>query len=107
MFANQIIPEPVPEPTPPSVCSPSAYTIHINGNNPSPAFFPGSAVGTTVMIGPGEYSVTEEIPRSPYFPSPNIRTHSSPDCNGAISVGESKTCVITNAVGVPITPLSA
>jgi hypothetical protein len=42
-------------------------------------FFAASAVGTAVTIGSGEYSVTEEIPSSPFFPRLNIRTHLSPD----------------------------
>jgi hypothetical protein len=73
------------------------FTIHVNGNNPSPTDFPGSADGVTVFLAPGPYAVTEEFSNhspisnyGPYF-------HSfSQDCVGSIGDGESKECIVTN-----------
>lgn len=93
MSANQQIPSTPPTFTCPSPSS-SAFTIHVEGNNPSPSSFPGSSVGTTVILGEGEYSVTETTPTPP--PGNEIIGHLSPDCSGSISLGESKTCIITN-----------
>lgn len=78
---------------------PSAFTIHVEGNGPSPSSFPGSSVGTTVILGEGEYSVTETTPTPP--PGNEIIGHLSPDCSGSISLGESKTCIITNEILSP------
>jgi hypothetical protein len=77
---------------------PSQFTIHVEGNDPSPSSFPGSSVGTTVILGEGGYSVTETTPTPP--PGREIIGHLSPDCSGSISLGESKTCIITNEVRV-------
>ena len=86
----------LPPITPSVLCVPSDYTIHVEGNSPSPSSFQGSSVGTTVIIGEGEYSVTETKPT--HTPERNIIEHLSPDCSGSISLGESKTCIITNEV---------
>jgi hypothetical protein len=42
----------------PDVGGPIPFTINIEGNNPDPSSFPGSATGTRVAIGVGEYNVT-------------------------------------------------
>lgn len=34
------------------------FTMHVNGNNPSPTDFPGSASGVTVYLAPRPYAVT-------------------------------------------------
>jgi hypothetical protein len=99
MSANQFMQLP-----PSTTCSifvnnlppPSQFTIHVEGNDPSPSSFPGSAAGTTVILGEGEYSVTEIIPTPPS--GNEIIGNLSPDCSGSISLGESKTCKITNEV---------
>lgn len=82
--------------------SPSQFTIHVEGNDPSPSSFPGSTAGTTVILGEGEYSVTETIPTPPS--GNGIIGHLSPDCSGSISLGESKTCIITNEILSPCPP---
>jgi hypothetical protein len=72
----------------------SDFLIDVNGDNPSPTRFPGSASGVTVFLAPGPYAVTEDrIPQDgfgPYF------TTYSQDCVGTISDGESKECIVTN-----------
>jgi hypothetical protein len=85
-----------------NICFPSAYTIHVEGNDPSPSSFAGSSAGTTVILGEGEYSVTESKPILPM--GPEIISTLSPDCSGFISLGQSKTCIITNEVNTIILP---
>jgi prealbumin domain-containing protein len=72
----------------------SDFLIDVNGENPLPTRFPGSASGVTVFLAPGPYAVTEDrIPQDgfgPYF------TTYSQDCVGVISDGESKECIVTN-----------
>lgn len=73
------------------------FTIHVNGNNPSPTDFPGSADGVTVFLAPGPYAVTEEF--SNHSPISNYGPYAhtfSQDCVGSISNGESKECIVTN-----------
>ena len=98
LLPTQLLP-PFPSPF---ACIPSDYTIHVEGNSPSPSSFSGSSAGTTVIIGEGEYSVTETKPTP--TPGREIIEHLSPDCSGSISLGESKTCIITNEVR-PAPPL--
>jgi hypothetical protein len=64
--------------------NPSSFTIHVEGNNPSPSSFAGSLAGTTVLMSKGEYSVTETMPVLPRIwpPGTEIKSHLSPDCNG-------------------------
>jgi hypothetical protein len=69
--------------------TPSQFTITVNGNNPSPASFPGLSAGTTVTLNAGSYTVTETGPNG------YLSTFSA-DCTGSIAVGEVKTCTITN-----------
>jgi hypothetical protein len=96
--ANQILPPPSP-----FLClPPSDFTIHVEGENPSPSSFAGSVPGTTVIIGQGEYSVTETMPILPA--GTEIIEHLSSDCNGTISLGESRTCIITNEI-LPSCPI--
>jgi hypothetical protein len=65
------------------------FTLVVTGKNPSPSSFDGNEVGTTVMINAGEYSVSEILVAG-------YSTTRSTDCEGTISVGETKTCTITN-----------
>src|SRR5439155_9998255 len=66
---------------------PSAFTMSVTGNSPSPASFPGGS--TTVALIAGSYSVSETGP-SGYASS------FSADCSGSIAGGETKTCTVTN-----------
>ncbi len=66
---------------------PSAFTMSVTGNSPSPASFPGGS--TTVALIAGSYAVSESGP-SGYASS------FSADCSGSIAGGETKTCTVTN-----------
>src|ERR687889_282971 len=81
-----------------SVVKPSAFTITVHGNNPLPRSFPGkSGDGVIVNLEPGKYSITEEG-QSGYT------TDYSDSCQGSISSGEAKVCVITNQAIMPPQP---
>ena len=81
-----------------SVVKPSAFTITVHGNNPLPRSFPGkSGDGVIVNLEPGKYSITEEGPSG-------YTTDYSDSCQGSISSGEAKACVITNEAIVPPQP---
>ncbi|MDR4512508.1 MAG: YncE family protein [Nitrososphaeraceae archaeon] len=81
----------------------SAFTIKVNGNDPSPKSFPGrSGSGITVTLDPGRYSVTEKGPLG------YSATYSN-GCDGNIKSGQAKVCIITNEVNIVqpvITPQS-
>lgn len=116
LIAQQTFPEVVEEEPPPpepqtatlnvikevncpagSVCpAPSDFTINIAGNNPNPSSFPGSAMGTEVLLEPGMYEVTEMVPETP----PDF-TVFSPDCSGDIQAGQELTCTIINEFIIP------
>jgi len=65
------------------------FTMNVTaaGTNPNP--FPGNAAGTQLGISAGSYSVVETQVAG------YVGTYSA-DCEGAIGVGESKTCTVTN-----------
>jgi hypothetical protein len=68
----------------------SDFTMNVSGNSPSPASFPGAdGPGTLVTLNPGSYSVTETGPAG-------YTAISSSDCNGTMTIGETKTCIFTN-----------
>ncbi len=68
----------------------SDFAITVTGSSPSPASFSGvESPGTTVALNQGAYSVVEDAV-SGYTKS------LSADCSGTITVGEVKTCTITN-----------
>src|SRR5918995_781758 len=74
---------------------PTAFTIKVSGNDPSPMSFPGrSGSGITVTLDPGSYSVTEKGP-------PGYSTTYSNGCEGKIKAGQAKVCIITNEVNPP------
>ena len=74
---------------------PTAFTIKVSGNDPSPRSFPGrSGSGITVTLDPGSYSVTEKGP-------PGYSTTYSNGCEGKIKAGQAKVCIITNEVNPP------
>jgi len=68
---------------------PGDFTMIVNGSNPIPAIFPGNSNGTLVIIGPGQYNVTETglLGYNATF---------SADCDGIINAGEIKNCLVTN-----------
>ena len=57
------------------------FILHVDGNNPSPANFPGLVSGTTVMIAPGPYAVFETKPTK----SVQYNVGYSSDCVGVIN----------------------
>jgi uncharacterized repeat protein (TIGR01451 family) len=66
------------------------FTMTVTGTNASPASFPGAeAVGTTVMLDAGAYSIGEIGPAG-------YAMSLSPDCAGVIADGETKICTVTN-----------
>jgi YVTN family beta-propeller protein len=74
---------------------PTAFTIKVSGNDPSPRSFPGrSGSGITVTLDPGSYSVTEKGPLG-------YSTNYSNGCEGKIKAGQAKVCIITNDVNPP------
>ena len=75
---------------------PTAFTIKVSGNNPSPRSFPGrSGSGITVTFRSGQPgSVTEKGP-------PGYSTNYSNGCEGKIKSGQAKVCIITNVVNPP------
>jgi YVTN family beta-propeller protein len=74
---------------------PTAFTIKVSGNDPSPRSFPGrSGSGITVTLDPGSYSVTEKGPLG-------YSTNYSNGCEGKIKAGQAKVCIITNDLNPP------
>ncbi|MDO8498851.1 MAG: hypothetical protein Q7S44_03635 [bacterium] len=68
----------------------SNFTINITGTNVSNPSFPGVGIpGTTVTLEPGSYSVSEDSD------SGYTATYST-DCSGTITLGQTKTCTVTN-----------
>ncbi len=66
------------------------WTFTVTGASPSPAVFAGAPLpGTTVIIDPGSYAVTEVGPTG-------YTTVVPIDCAGTIGFGETKTCVSTS-----------
>src|SRR5215216_3555988 len=78
---------------------PSAFTITVNGNDPLPRSFPGkSGAGVIVNLDPGRFSITEKGPSG-------YTTDYSDSCQGTISAGEAKACIITNEAIIPPQPI--
>jgi hypothetical protein len=65
------------------------FTMLVDGNQPTPASFPGSESGIEVDLLAGAYSISETGP-SGYAAS------YSEGCSGAVAAGETKYCTITN-----------
>lgn len=72
----------------------SDFTMNVTGTSVSNPSFAGNEAGTTVSLKAGTYSVDESM-ISGYSKS------LSADCSGSISVGQSKTCTITNTAVQP------
>ena len=69
--------------------SASDFTINVEGTNVSNESFLGSEDGITITLSQGAFKVTEDEDTENY-------TATYEDCEGTISVGEEKTCIITN-----------
>jgi hypothetical protein len=78
------------------IVSASDFTMHVNGNNPSPFEFPGSESGTTISIAPGPYAVTETKPDLALSQGQGFKATFSKDCTGEINDEDTKTCIVTN-----------
>ena len=79
---------------------PSAFTVKVKGNNPSPQSFPGrSGDGISVNLYPGKYSVSEKGPDG-------YNVDYSKNCKGKIKADEVKVCNISNEAiySEPVTP---
>jgi hypothetical protein len=73
-----------------TTATPSNFTMHVIGNNPTPANFAGSSAGIDVTLSPGAFSVTETGPTS------SFNTTTTGDCSGTITAGQHLSCTITN-----------
>lgn len=69
------------------------FTMNVTGTNVSTASFAGNASGITVTLDAGTYSVDES---DDFGYSKSLSDDCSSDVNGAIDLGESRTCTITN-----------
>ena len=63
------------------------FTMHVNGNDPSPSTFKGSESGTDVTIGEGPYNVTFDSV-SGYV----LIENGGDGCDGLIIGGQTKIC---------------
>ncbi len=68
----------------------SDWQINVTATNPDPAAFPGAEVGATIGLDAGEFSISESSGPSGYTIS------MLEGCSGIITVGDHKTCTITN-----------
>jgi hypothetical protein len=73
------------------------FTMYVNGNNPRPDSFLGEESGTMVKLDAGDYKVTEGSVMG------YTQIDTSPECEGSIAAGETKTCTITNNDDPPAT----
>jgi hypothetical protein len=68
----------------------SDFTMNVTGTNVSDSSFPGAeSPGTTVTLNAGSYSVSEG-------PVTGYAGNFSADCSGTITIGQTKTCTVTN-----------
>jgi YVTN family beta-propeller protein len=78
---------------------PSAFIITVHGNDPLPRSFPGkSGEGVIVNLNSGRYSVIADGPNG-------YTSDYSDGCEGTISAGDAKACIITNQVTIPPSPI--
>ena len=77
--------------------SPSAFTVTVSGNNPSPKSFAGSSSGTSVTLDAGKYKVTALGPTG-------YSTTYSTGCSGIASGGTPITCAISSTFSPPLPP---
>ncbi|MFH0714844.1 MAG: hypothetical protein V1847_03635 [Candidatus Diapherotrites archaeon] len=67
----------------------SDFTINVDGTSASPSSFAGSEDGNLVLLNAGDYSADEEA-------FSGYAKNLSGNCSGTISIGDEKTCTITN-----------
>ena len=68
----------------------SDWMITVTGGHPNPATFQGAPLpGTTVLIDPGAYSISEIGPAG-------YTSTASVACSGTIASGETRTCIMTS-----------
>ncbi len=65
------------------------FTMNVTGTNVSDPSFAGNESGTTVTLNEGSFSVDEDA-------FAGYAKSFSGDCSGTITIGETKTCTITN-----------
>ena len=66
------------------------FTMNVTATNPSDDLFPGAeSPGTTITLDAGSYSVDESV-------FAGYSKSLSADCVGTITIGQTKTCTITN-----------
>jgi hypothetical protein len=79
-----------------------SFSILVTGSSsPSPSTFNGAEAGVTVTLNQGNYIVTENpvaLTDGTYY----VASFSA-GCSEAITVGQTKTCTITNVFTIPVT----
>jgi uncharacterized repeat protein (TIGR01451 family) len=65
------------------------FNLSVTGSSPDPASFAGNEQGVGVSLNGGSYSVSEGA-------HAGYSVSLSADCDGTITVGETKTCTVTN-----------
>lgn len=79
------------------IASPSDFTLSVAGNMQSQTPFQGSSSGTTIILAPGSYQITEVGGPSGY-----VQVHGRHRCDiGTIAAGQTITCTITNIFASP------
>ena len=73
---------------------PANFTMIVDATNPSTGSFPGDALGTTITLNAGAYSISESG-------LPGYTGSFSADCSGIIALGDDVTCTITNDDDAP------
>src|SRR5204862_377814 len=73
----------------------SDFALAVKAGSPDPAQFDGDSEGTQVTLDAGSYAVSQETALGYY-------TTLSPDCEGTIAPGQSKTCTVSNVDLAPI-----
>ncbi len=71
---------------------PSDATIIVDATDPSQSSFAGSDEGTVITVDAGEYSIDEDSESMPFGYAKTL----SAGCSGALSIGQSAICTITN-----------
>jgi hypothetical protein len=78
---------------------PSDFEITVSGNNPSPSSFKGSATGTEVTLGSGQYTVSESGPTGYITSFLGDCVQDSPtSASGNINAGETQDCDVVNTL---------
>src|SRR5262249_46943485 len=88
-------------PVNPDVCpAANTFVIGVQGNNPSPSTVQDDGKGTTVTLGPGQYTVSEsfEVLRdfTITFSGNCVGTAAGNAATGNMIAGQTQTCTVTN-----------